>query len=100
MYHYVKKLMYNVCVETPDPRFGRMLLEQFGGENGELPPTTGLVDQFLHDSTSGDAATRSEVPDYIKGGFKVIDDPAFLEVDGPGTAAAHPAKHAHARSRH
>ena len=36
MYHHVKKLMYTVNVGDPDPRFGRMLLEQFGGANGEL----------------------------------------------------------------
>lgn len=36
MYHHVKQLMYTVRVGTPDPRFGRMLLEQFGGANGEL----------------------------------------------------------------
>ena len=36
MYHHVKELMYTVRVDTPDPRFGNMLLEQFGGENGEL----------------------------------------------------------------
>jgi Mn-containing catalase len=36
MYHHVKKLMYSVNVGTPEPRFGKMLLEQFGGANGEL----------------------------------------------------------------
>jgi Mn-containing catalase len=36
MYHHVKKLMYDVNVGTPDVRFGTMLLEQFGGANGEL----------------------------------------------------------------
>ena len=36
MYHHVKKLMYTVNVGQPDPRFGNMLLEQFGGANGEL----------------------------------------------------------------
>ena len=36
MYHHVKKLMYTVHVDNPDPRFGNMLLEQFGGANGEL----------------------------------------------------------------
>ena len=36
MYHHIKKLMYTVSVGTPDPRFGNMLLEQFGGANGEL----------------------------------------------------------------
>jgi len=36
MYHHIKKLMYTVKVDSPDPRFGNMLLEQFGGANGEL----------------------------------------------------------------
>jgi len=36
MYHHVKKLMYTVRVDEPDPAFGKMLLEQFGGANGEL----------------------------------------------------------------
>ena len=36
MYHHVKKLMFTVRVDAPDVRFGNMLLEQFGGANGEL----------------------------------------------------------------
>src|SRR3954447_17296059 len=36
MYHHIKQLMYTVRVDTPDPKFGNMLLEQFGGANGEL----------------------------------------------------------------
>jgi Mn-containing catalase len=36
MYHHVKKLMYTVRVDDADPAFGNMLLEQFGGANGEL----------------------------------------------------------------
>src|SRR6478735_2911306 len=36
MYRHIKKLMYTVNVGTPDPPFGNMLLEQFGGANGEL----------------------------------------------------------------
>src|SRR5438045_4751694 len=36
MYHHIKKVMCTVNVDTPDPRFGNMLLEQFGGANGEL----------------------------------------------------------------
>lgn len=36
MYHHVKNLMYKVNVGEPDVRFGNMLLEQFGGANGEL----------------------------------------------------------------
>src|SRR3954469_8038886 len=36
MYHHIKQLMYTVHIGQPDPRFGNMLLEQFGGANGEL----------------------------------------------------------------
>jgi Mn-containing catalase len=36
MYHHVKKLMYTVKIGQPDVKFGNMLLEQFGGANGEL----------------------------------------------------------------
>jgi Mn-containing catalase len=36
MYHHVKQLMYTVNIGEPDPVFGNMLLEQFGGANGEL----------------------------------------------------------------
>jgi len=36
MYHHIKKLMFTVRVGEPDVRFGNMLLEQFGGANGEL----------------------------------------------------------------
>jgi Mn-containing catalase len=36
LYHHIKKLMYTVRVGSPDPKFGNMLLEQFGGANGEL----------------------------------------------------------------
>ncbi|MGI6457168.1 MAG: manganese catalase family protein [bacterium] len=36
MFHHVKELQFNARVSEPDPRFARMLLEQFGGANGEL----------------------------------------------------------------
>src|SRR3982751_1003857 len=36
MYHHIKQLMYTVEIGRPDPKFGNMLLEQFGGANGEL----------------------------------------------------------------
>lgn len=36
MFYHVKDLQYNARVSAPDPRFARLLLEQFGGANGEL----------------------------------------------------------------
>lgn len=36
MFHHVKELQFNARVSKPDPKFARLLLEQFGGPNGEL----------------------------------------------------------------
>jgi Mn-containing catalase len=36
MFHHIKDLQFNARVSRPDPRFANLLLEQFGGENGEL----------------------------------------------------------------
>ena len=36
MFHHVKELQFKARVSKPDPRFARLLLEQFGGPNGEL----------------------------------------------------------------
>jgi Mn-containing catalase len=36
MFYHVKELQFNARVSKADPRFARLLLEQFGGGNGEL----------------------------------------------------------------
>lgn len=36
MFYHVKELQFNARVSKPDPGFASMLLEQFGGANGEL----------------------------------------------------------------
>lgn len=36
MFYHVKDLQFKARVSEPDPRFARLLLEQFGGSNGEL----------------------------------------------------------------
>src|SRR5579862_4191718 len=36
MFHHVKELQFDARVSGPDPRFAKLLLEQFGGGNGEL----------------------------------------------------------------
>ena len=36
MFHHVKELQFDARVSQPDPRFASLLLEQFGGGNGEL----------------------------------------------------------------
>src|SRR3569623_1776909 len=36
MFQHIKDLQFDARVSRPDPRFARMLLDQFGGGNGEL----------------------------------------------------------------
>lgn len=36
MFHHIKELQFNARVAKPDVRFAKLLLEQFGGPNGEL----------------------------------------------------------------
>lgn len=36
MFYHVKDLQFNARVSKPDPQFAKLLLEQFGGGNGEL----------------------------------------------------------------
>ena len=36
MFYHIKELQFNARVSKPDPRFARVLLEAFGGANGEL----------------------------------------------------------------
>src|SRR5438874_12100615 len=36
MFYHVKELQFNAKVSRPDPAFATLLLEQFGGANGEL----------------------------------------------------------------
>ncbi len=53
MYHHVKQLMYTVRIGEADPRFGRMLLEQFGGANGELAAAMQYSVQGLNTEDAG-----------------------------------------------
>src|SRR4029450_4734962 len=57
MYHHVKKLMYTVQVDEADPKFGNMLLEQFGGANGELAAAM----QYSIQGLNGGGAERRDL---------------------------------------
>ncbi len=48
MFHHVKELQFNARVSAPDPRFARLLLEQFGGGNGELKAAMQYFVQAFH----------------------------------------------------
>ncbi len=55
MFYHVKELQYNARVSRPDPKFAALLLEQFGGPNGELKAAMQYFTQSF--------ATRKPYPD-------------------------------------
>ena len=73
MYHHVKKLMYTVRVDDADPRFGNMLLEQFGGANGEL---AAAMQYFIQGLNCDDAERKDLLMDI---GTEVL---SHLEIVG------------------
>ncbi len=105
MYHHVKKLMYTVDVSDPDPRFGKMLLEQFGGANGELaaamqysiqglncedPARKDLLmdigtEELSHLEVIGSLA-RMHLKPLRKNGDAALEDPLIAVVGGGGVS--------------
>lgn len=49
MFLHNKRMMHTVRVDTPDPRFAKLLLEQFGGANGELAAALRYFTQAWND---------------------------------------------------
>jgi Mn-containing catalase len=50
MFLHNKRMMFTVHVDQPDPRFAKLLLEQFGGPNGELAAALRYFTQAWGDS--------------------------------------------------
>jgi Mn-containing catalase len=53
MYMHNKRLMYTVRVSEPDPRLSTLMLEQFGGPQGELAAAMRYFTQALAESDPG-----------------------------------------------
>jgi Mn-containing catalase len=53
MFLHRKELIATVKVDTPDPRFGQLLLEQFGGATGELTAALQYWVQSFHVENAG-----------------------------------------------
>lgn len=53
MFIHKKELLVPVTVNTPDPRFGQFLLEQFGGATGELTACLQYFVQSFHVENPG-----------------------------------------------
>lgn len=60
MFLHNPKMMYTVRVDTPNPAFAKMLLEQFGGPNGEL---AAAMRYFTQGWNEPDGARRSMLLD-------------------------------------
>lgn len=53
MFLHNKKLMYTVRADEPNPEFARMVLEQFGGPNGELAAALRYFTQGWNETDAG-----------------------------------------------
>lgn len=53
MFMHNKRLMYTVRVGAPDPRMGNLIMEQFGGADGELAAAMRYFTQGLGESDPG-----------------------------------------------
>jgi len=53
MYMHNKRLMYTVRVSEPDPRLSTLMLEQFGGPQGELAAAMRYFTQAISESDPG-----------------------------------------------
>jgi len=77
MFSHVKETIQPVKVDTPDPRFGQFLLEQFGGATGEL---TAALQYWVQSFHVEDAAIRDMLQDIS------LEEFSHLEMVGKLTA--------------
>lgn len=70
MFSHVKETIRPVRVDTPDPRFGQFLLEQFGGATGEL---TAALQYWVQSFHVEDAAIRDMLQDIALEEFSHLE---------------------------
>jgi Mn-containing catalase len=70
MFSHVKETILPVKVDTPDPRFGQFLLEQFGGATGEL---TAALQYWVQSFHVEDAAIRDMLQDIALEEFSHLE---------------------------
>ncbi|ACB93942.1 manganese catalase family protein [Beijerinckia indica] len=73
MFLHVKETLHPVSIGTPDPSFGQMLLEQFGGATGEL---TAALQYWVQSFHVEDASIRDMLQDIA------IEEFSHLEMVG------------------
>lgn len=77
MFKHVKDMEYTVHVDKPDPRFAVLLLEQFGGGNGELKAA---LQYMSHSLGCNDPKIRDMLQDIA------AEEMSHLEMVGEATA--------------
>lgn len=70
MFSHIKETIQPVKVDTPDPRFGQFLLEQFGGATGEL---TAALQYWVQSFHVEDAAIRDMLQDIALEEFSHLE---------------------------
>ncbi len=88
MFFHRKELMFPVRVQQPDPRFGQLLLEQFGGATGEL---TAALQYWVQSFHVEDAGIRDMLQDIAIEEFshlEMVGRMIELHTKGPGRTAA------------
>ncbi len=70
MFSHVKETIQPVTVDTPDPRFGQYLLEQFGGATGEL---TAALQYWVQSFHVEDASIRDMLQDIALEEFSHLE---------------------------
>ena len=61
MFLHNKRLMFTVRVDRPNPQFARLLLEQFGGANGELGAAMRYFTQAWNEPDEGRRSMLSDI---------------------------------------
>ena len=74
MFRHVKQLQYTVRVAEPNPGLANLLLEQFGGPQGELAAACRYFTQGLSDDDPGRKDMLMDIATEGRGSFKKVKD--------------------------
>ena len=61
MWIYEKKLMFPVNIKNPDPKLAKIMLEQYGGSDGELGASVRYLSQRFAMVTPQAKATLNDI---------------------------------------
>ena len=88
MFFHRKELMFPVKVDTPNPKFGQMLLEQFGGATGELTASLQYWVQSFHVQDAGIRDMLQDIAIEEFSHLEMVGRMIELHTQGPGRQAA------------